>query len=53
MISLTFRQRLHEAARSGHIEVVRYLVEKGSKIDLRANRGRGGSPLWWAQEVSL
>lgn len=42
-------QPLHEAARGGHLNVVKYLVEQGSNIDSRTgNGGTGGSVLWWA-----
>ncbi|CAB9501183.1 Protein phosphatase 1 regulatory subunit 12A [Seminavis robusta] len=38
---------LHEAARGGHKEVVKYLVEKGA--DKNALTGVGESALWWAR----
>jgi prolyl 4-hydroxylase len=42
---------LHEAARSGRPDVVKYLVETHHvDINERTNRGQGGSPLWWAEQ---
>lgn len=40
---------LHEAVRSEHIEVIKYLLTKGSDINQRTHHGEGGSPLWWAK----
>lgn len=40
---------LHEAARAGHADVVRYLLKEGAQVNERANDGEGGSPLWWAE----
>ena len=40
---------LHEAARGGHLEVVKELVKSGA--DLGATTLEGGSPLWWARET--
>ena len=41
---------LHEAVRSGSLKVVKLLVEKGSDINKRTHKGRGGTPLWWAEQ---
>lgn len=41
---------LHEAARSGHSDAVKFLVEKGSDINARTNMGKGGTVLWWASK---
>jgi Ankyrin repeats (3 copies) len=42
---------IHEAARAGRAQVVRYLVETHQvNINERTNRGQGGSPLWWAEQ---
>ncbi|CAJ1959155.1 unnamed protein product [Cylindrotheca closterium] len=41
---------LHEAARSGHVEVVEYLLQEGAKVNERTNNGEGGTPLWWAEK---
>ena len=42
-------QPLHEAARAGHLNIVKYLVEQGSNVDSRTgSNGSGGSVLWWA-----
>lgn len=44
-------QPLHEAVRSGHLNVVKYLIEKGSNINSRTGiHGNGGSVLWWAKK---
>lgn len=45
-------QPIHEAARGGHVEVIKHLVEK-HKVDVntRTNNGRGGSPLYWAEHM--
>ncbi len=40
----------HEAVRSGELEVVEYLVERGANINERTNQGLGGSPLFWAEQ---
>jgi ankyrin repeat protein len=42
---------IHEAARAGRPDVVKYLVETHHvDINERTNRGQGGSPLWWAEQ---
>lgn len=41
---------LHEAVRSGHVDVVKFLVEQGSDINARTNGGKGGSAFWWARK---
>mmetsp|Transcript_28390 Transcript_28390/g.41961 ORF Transcript_28390/g.41961 Transcript_28390/m.41961 type:complete len:473 (+) Transcript_28390:16-1434(+) len=45
-------QPIHEAARGGHVEVIKHLVEK-RKVDVnsRTNNGRGGTPLFWAEQM--
>lgn len=40
-------QAIHEAASNGHLEVLKYLVDKGS--DINAMTKDGGSVLWWAK----
>eukprot|EP01041_Mallomonas_annulata_P003566 gene3566-7092_t len=42
-------QPLHEAARSGHVEVVKFLVKEGA--DLSARTSQGGTALWWARRL--
>ena len=45
-------QPLHEAVRSGHMNVIKFLVEEG-KVDINARTGadgRGGSTLWWSKK---
>ena len=42
-------QAIHEAASAGHLEVLRYLVEKGS--DINAVTKKGGTVLWWAKRL--
>eukprot|EP00934_Nitzschia_sp_Nitz4_P002217 Nitzschia sp. Nitz4//scaffold3_size479765//400515//402165//NITZ4_000172-RA/size479765-augustus-gene-1.624-mRNA-1//-1//CDS//3329550974//2217//frame0 len=41
---------LHEAARSGKAEVVKYLLDQGAQVNERTNQGEGGTPLWWAEK---
>lgn len=43
---------LHEGARGGHTEIVRYLIESGADINARTgNEGAlGGSPLYYAKQ---
>ena len=43
-------QPIHEAARAGRTEVIKYLIEEGANVNVRTNFGRGASPLWWAEE---
>lgn len=43
-------QPIHEAARAGNTEVIKYLIEKGVDVNARTNGGRGASPLWWAED---
>jgi prolyl 4-hydroxylase len=42
---------MHEAARSGKKEVLEFLVKNGGKVNERTNKGKGGTPLWWAQQM--
>lgn len=42
-------QPIHEAVRSGEIDVVRFLVDKGA--DIHSKTLNGGSVLWWARKV--
>ena len=39
---------LHEGARGGHLEVVRYLVDQGADINA-LTKGTGATALWWAK----
>jgi ankyrin repeat protein len=41
---------IHEAARSGHVHVLEYLLKEGARINERTNDGEGGNPLWWAEK---
>jgi prolyl 4-hydroxylase len=41
---------LHEGARSGHLEVVKLLVENGADITARTG-DEGGTALWWAKQT--
>ena len=43
-------QPIHEAARSGHEDVLEFLIEKGANLNTRTNKGQGGTPLWWAEK---
>jgi ankyrin repeat protein len=38
-------QPIHEAARGGHTEAIKTLVEFGADINARTNHGKGGTPL--------
>ena len=40
---------IHEAARGGHVEVIKYLIEMGA--DLGTMTKHGGTPLWWARRM--
>lgn len=42
---------IHEAARSGRVQVLEYLIEDGADVNDRTNEGKGGSPLWWAEHM--
>ena len=42
-------QPIHEAIRSGHTEVVKFLVESGA--DIASLTSSGASPLWWARRT--
>jgi prolyl 4-hydroxylase len=41
---------LHEGARAGHVDVVKYLVEKGANVNERSQNGKGGNALFYAYE---
>jgi prolyl 4-hydroxylase len=41
-------QPIHEAARGGHLDVLKYLVDLGS--DIGAKTSNGGTSLWWAKK---
>ncbi len=41
---------LHEAARSGHADVVEYLLEEGAQVNERTNNDKGGNALYWAEK---
>jgi len=43
-------QPIHEAARSGEIKAIKFLVKNGADVNARTNFGKGGSPLWWAKQ---
>jgi len=40
---------LHEGARWGHVDVVKFLVEQGADIRLRSKNGTGGNAMFYAQ----
>lgn len=44
---------IHEAARSGHADVIEYLIEEGAEINERTNNGKGGNPLFWAEKDKI
>jgi prolyl 4-hydroxylase len=41
---------LHEGARAGHMDVVRYLVDKGADLNERSFYGTGGNALFYASQ---
>jgi len=41
---------LHEGARSGSLEVVKYLFENGADINMKTNSGAGGTALYYAKQ---
>merc|ERR1711983_142186 len=41
---------IHEAARAGHVGVIELLVKHGADVNDRTLGGKGGSPLYYAQE---
>lgn len=44
---------LHEAARSGHADIIEYLLEEGAKVNERTNNNQGGNPLFWAEKEKV
>ena len=40
-------QAIHEAARGGYLDILRYLINNGADIGAATNTG--GTPLWWAR----
>lgn len=40
---------LHESARAGHKDVVKFLYESGADMNARTNGGAGGTVMWWAK----
>jgi len=41
---------LHEAARSGNVKIIKFLIEQGVPLNARTNSGRGANALWWVEE---
>ncbi len=42
---------LHEGARAGHIDVVKYLIENGADVNDKTGDGvKGGTVLFWAKQ---
>lgn len=41
---------IHEAARGGHLEVVKLLIENGADFNAKT-AGSGGTVLWWAKQT--
>ena len=47
-----FFHSLTEAARSGEVEVIKYLIDDHDvDVNERTNGGYGGSPLFWAEHA--
>jgi len=42
---------IHEGARAGHTEVLKVLVKHGVNMNERTNKGKGGSPLYYATSL--
>jgi len=42
---------MHEGARGGHVDIVKVLYERGARVNQRSDRGRGGTPLFYAKET--
>ena len=42
---------LHESARSGSIDIAKYLLDQGAQINQRTHDGTGGTPLHFAVEI--
>lgn len=42
-----FLQAIHEAARGGYLDILRFLINNGA--DIGAVTNTGGTPLWWAR----
>lgn len=41
---------LHEGARSGNKEIVKFLFENGANVNARTGGGIGGTALWWTKQ---
>mmetsp|Transcript_8069 Transcript_8069/g.11725 ORF Transcript_8069/g.11725 Transcript_8069/m.11725 type:complete len:513 (+) Transcript_8069:63-1601(+) len=41
---------LHESARAGHKEIVKYLYESGADLNARTNNGKGGTAMYFAKK---
>jgi len=44
-------QPLHEAVRSGHVDIVSFIIDQGGDINARTGNGIGGTPLWWSKNT--
>ena len=42
-------QPIHEGARGGHLDVVKFLVENGVDVNAKTHE-TGGTALWWAKQ---
>ena len=49
---VSFKLSRTEAARSGEVEVIKYLIDEHDvDVNERTNGGHGGTPLFWAEHA--
>lgn len=49
VLSDPFFRPIHEAARGGHTDIIKFLIDRGVDVNARPN-GTGGTPLYYAKE---